>query len=143
MGILCKCIEPSTTSAIFNLRTRLSLAVSLTPHFPHLHTARNMPPKISTRISLRWLPSTEDPTEPTDTIVFGVGAYFVDLRVMKSDNSLDWALAGERQVISTDPRMFHEPSIPSYIQDHKLICTPLSEGPLDQNPRLPWPHRRT
>jgi len=62
-----------------------------------------MAPKISSRISLRWLPSTEAPAEPTDTIVFGVGAYFVDLRVLKSDNSIDWALAGERQVISTDP----------------------------------------
>jgi len=62
-----------------------------------------MAPKISTRISIRWLPSTEPPTEPTDTIVFGVGAYFVDLRVLKSDNSIDWALAGERQVVSTDP----------------------------------------
>jgi hypothetical protein len=62
-----------------------------------------MAPKISTRISLRWLPSTDPPAEPTDTIVFGVGAYFVDLRVLKSDNSIDWALAGERQVVSTDP----------------------------------------
>ncbi|KAF8854873.1 hypothetical protein BDZ45DRAFT_747027 [Acephala macrosclerotiorum] len=62
-----------------------------------------MAPKISTRISLRWLPSTADPTELTDTIVFGVGAYFVDLRVLKSDTSIDWALAGERVVVSADP----------------------------------------
>ncbi|KUJ21275.1 uncharacterized protein LY89DRAFT_705116 [Mollisia scopiformis] len=62
-----------------------------------------MAPKISARISLRWLPSTEAPSEPTDTIVFGVGAYFVDLRVLKTDNTIDWALAGERQIVSTDP----------------------------------------
>jgi len=33
-----------------------------------------------------------------------VGSYYMDLRVLKSDGSIDWALAGERQVISTDPR---------------------------------------
>jgi len=43
--------------------------------------------QISTRISLRWLP--EAPSEPTDTLVFNVGAYFLDLRVLKADTSID------------------------------------------------------
>jgi hypothetical protein len=60
--------------------------------------------KISTRISLRWLP--DPPSEPTDTLVYNVGSYFVDLRVLKADKSIDWAMAGERQVISTNPRTF-------------------------------------
>lgn len=59
--------------------------------------------KISTRVSLRWLP--DPPSEPTDTLVYNVGSYFLDLRVLKADSSIDWAMAGERQVISTDPRM--------------------------------------
>jgi hypothetical protein len=62
-----------------------------------------MTPRVSIRISLRWLPDAA--SEPTDTIVFGVGAYYLDLRVLKSNNSIDWALAGERQVLSTDPSM--------------------------------------
>jgi hypothetical protein len=36
--------------------------------------------------------------------VLNVGDYFVDLRVLKEDSSIDWAIAGERQVISTEPR---------------------------------------
>ena len=60
-----------------------------------------MPYDISTRISLRWLP--DPPSEPTDTLVFNVGDYFVDLRVLKADSSIDWAMAGEKQVLSTDP----------------------------------------
>lgn len=68
----------------------------------------NMSHGISTRLSLRWLP--DPPSEPTDTLVYNVGSYFVDLRVLKSDNSIDWAMAGERQVISQDPRVY--PPIP-------------------------------
>ena len=62
----------------------------------------NMAHQISTRISLRWLP--DPPSEPTDTLVFNVGAYFLDLRVLKADRSIDWAMAGERQILSEDPR---------------------------------------
>jgi hypothetical protein len=58
--------------------------------------------QISTRISLRWLP--EAPSEPTDTLVFNVGAYFLDLRVLKADTSIDWGMAGERQILSREPR---------------------------------------
>ena len=64
-----------------------------------------MAPRVSVRISLRWLP--DQASEPTDTVVFGVGAYYLDLRVLKSNNTIDWALAGERVVISTDPSDFH------------------------------------
>lgn len=63
-----------------------------------------MAPRVSVRISLRWLP--DEVSEPTDTVVFGVGAYYLDLRVLKSNNTMDWALAGERVVISTDPSTF-------------------------------------
>jgi hypothetical protein len=71
-----------------------------------------MAPRVSIRISLRWLPDTA--SEPTDTLVFGVGAYYLDLRVLKSNNSIDWALAGERQVISTDPSKLSYLSLPTW-----------------------------
>jgi hypothetical protein len=57
---------------------------------------------ISTRLSLRWLP--DEPSEPTDTLVYNVGSYFMDLRVLKADKSIDWAMAGEKQVLTQDPR---------------------------------------
>lgn len=58
---------------------------------------------ISTRVSIRWLP--DEPSEPTDTLVFNVGSYFVDVRVLKSDGSIDWAMAGDKETLSTSPRM--------------------------------------
>jgi hypothetical protein len=59
--------------------------------------------EISTRISLRWLPGV--PSEPTDTLVYNVGTYFLDLRVLKDPgNTIDWAMAGVREVLSLDPR---------------------------------------
>lgn len=58
--------------------------------------------RVSTRISIRWPPA--EASEPTDTLVLSVGDYYVDLRVLKSDQSIDWALAGERLVISENPR---------------------------------------
>jgi hypothetical protein len=59
--------------------------------------------KVSTRISLRWLP--DPPSEPTDTLVYNVGSYFLDLRVLKDPgNTIDWAMAGVREVLSRDPR---------------------------------------
>ncbi len=72
--------------------------------------ANTMAPRVSIRISLRWLPDAA--SEQTDTLVFGVGAYYLDLRVLKSDNSIDWALAGERQVLSADPSRL-PPILPS------------------------------
>lgn len=49
--------------------------------------------RVSTRLSLRWLP--EPPTETTDTLVLNVGDWYVDLRVDKISKKLDWALAGQ------------------------------------------------
>jgi hypothetical protein len=59
--------------------------------------------KISTRISIRWLP--DDASEPTDTLVFSVGGWYMDLRILKKGGGIDWAMAGERVVTSQDPRM--------------------------------------
>lgn len=60
-----------------------------------------MPPHLSTRISIRWLP--EAASEPTDTLVIGVGDYYMDLRMTKADATIDWAMAGQRIVLSEDP----------------------------------------
>ncbi|KFY70834.1 hypothetical protein V498_10185, partial [Pseudogymnoascus sp. VKM F-4517 (FW-2822)] len=64
-----------------------------------------MAARLSTRISLRWVP--DEPEELTDTLVMNVGGYFMDLRVAKADHSIDWAMAGERQILSTNPRKSH------------------------------------
>lgn len=58
--------------------------------------------RASTRISIRWPPA--EASEPTDTLVLSIGDYYVDLRVTKSDQSIDWALAGQRLVLSENPR---------------------------------------
>lgn len=63
-----------------------------------------MAARLSTRISLRWVP--DEPEELTDTLVMNVGGYFMDLRVNKADQSIDWAMAGERHVLSKNPRKF-------------------------------------
>ncbi|KFY45415.1 hypothetical protein V495_02993 [Pseudogymnoascus sp. VKM F-4514 (FW-929)] len=60
-----------------------------------------MAARLSTRISLRWVP--DEPEELTNTLVMNVGGYFMDLRVNKADTSIDWAMAGERQILSKDP----------------------------------------
>jgi hypothetical protein len=71
--------------------------------------------EISTRISLRWLP--DPPSEPTDTLVYNVGSYFLDLRVLKDPkNTIDWAMAGVREVLSRDPRPC--PSFPKPLETH-------------------------
>lgn len=57
--------------------------------------------RLSTRISLRWLP--EPAFENTDTIVMSVQGWYVDLRVDRKSNDIDWAIAGQRVVDSTDP----------------------------------------
>ncbi|KAI5208142.1 hypothetical protein E4T39_01485 [Aureobasidium subglaciale] len=57
--------------------------------------------QLSYRKSLRWVPG--EPSEPTSTLVLDVGDYFVDLRILKSDGSIDWAMAGKRTVLSQSP----------------------------------------
>ncbi|KAH8897596.1 hypothetical protein GQ53DRAFT_837472 [Thozetella sp. PMI_491] len=64
--------------------------------------------RLSTRVSIRWY--DEPPSEPTTTIVLSVGSYFVDLRVNKIDDSIDWAFAGTREILSQSPlrcRWYH------------------------------------
>ncbi|KAI1913968.1 hypothetical protein LOZ39_002257 [Ophidiomyces ophidiicola] len=56
---------------------------------------------ISTRISLRWPP--EPAFENTDTLSLSVGGWYVDLRVDKKSRNIDWAMAGERIVVSEEP----------------------------------------
>ncbi|RDW95103.1 hypothetical protein BP5796_00866 [Coleophoma crateriformis] len=56
---------------------------------------------ISTRLSLRWVP--DEATEPTDTLVFNVGSYFMDLRILKADQSIDWGMAGTRDILDQAP----------------------------------------
>ncbi|KAE8317159.1 hypothetical protein BDV41DRAFT_526924 [Aspergillus transmontanensis] len=58
--------------------------------------------RLSTRISLRWLP--EPASETTDTIVMSVKGWYVDLRVDKKSGNIDWAIAGQRVVDSSDSR---------------------------------------
>ncbi|KAJ4322445.1 hypothetical protein N0V84_004801 [Fusarium piperis] len=57
--------------------------------------------RLSTRISIRW--ANDAPSEPTDTVVLSVGDYFMDLRITKADQSIDWAFAGTREILSRDP----------------------------------------
>ena len=74
--------------------------------------------RLSTRISLRWLPDA--PSEPTDTLVFNVGSYFMDLRVLKADTSIDWGMAGERAILSTDPRTSVSPPLSPLTKPRQL-----------------------
>ncbi|KAI5258079.1 hypothetical protein E4T42_00700 [Aureobasidium subglaciale] len=57
--------------------------------------------QLSYRKSLRWVPG--EPSEPTSTLVLDVGDFFVDLRILKSDGGIDWAMAGKRTVLSQSP----------------------------------------
>lgn len=68
----------------------------------HLKHLEQMVARISTRISIKW--GAEPASEPTDTLVLSLGGYYVDLRVAKIDNSIDWALAGQRIVVSEQLR---------------------------------------
>ncbi|KAE8373943.1 hypothetical protein BDV26DRAFT_296423 [Aspergillus bertholletiae] len=58
--------------------------------------------RLSTRISLRWLP--EPASETTDTIVMSVKGWYVDLRVDTKSGDIDWAIAGQRVVDRSDSR---------------------------------------
>ncbi|OAL30881.1 hypothetical protein AYO20_08574 [Fonsecaea nubica] len=60
-----------------------------------------MSPRLSTRLSIRWVPG--EASEPTDTLIIGVGGWYVDLRITKLDGSTDWAMAGERLILSQEP----------------------------------------
>lgn len=80
--------------------------IALQTAHPAIHCIRStMQVRASTRISIRWPPAPA--SEPTDTLVLSVGDYYVDLRVTKLDQKIDWALAGQRIVVSEDPRVYH------------------------------------
>lgn len=68
----------------------------------HIPTTLNMASQAVQRVSLRWLP---DPAfEDTDTVALNVGGYFVDLRVVKDTQTVQWSRAGERITLRTNPR---------------------------------------
>lgn len=60
-------------------------------------------PQILKRVSMRWLPDPE--FENTDTIALNVGGYFMDLRIVTADRSLEWSRAGERKLLLENERM--------------------------------------
>lgn len=62
----------------------------------------------SVRVSLRWLP--DPPFENTHTLALNCGAYYVDLRTVIADGSIEWGMAGERIILSQEPRMAPSPS---------------------------------
>jgi hypothetical protein len=55
--------------------------------------------RLTQRVSFRWLP--ELPAEPTDTLVMSVSNWFIDLRITKTDGSLEWGFAGEEKVLQS------------------------------------------
>lgn len=61
-----------------------------------------MASQVVKRISIRWLP--EPAFEDTDTIALNVGGYFIDLRVEKETQAIQWSRAGERILLKDDPR---------------------------------------
>ncbi|KAK1531607.1 hypothetical protein CPAR01_11256 [Colletotrichum paranaense] len=63
-----------------------------------------MPSQAVQRISIRWLP--EPAYEDTDTIALNVGRYFIDLRIIKETQTLQWSRAGERITLKTEPPTF-------------------------------------
>lgn len=68
---------------------------------------RALSSRISTRISLRWVP---DPaSETTDTIVMSVKDWYVDLRMDTRTGEIDWAIAGQRLVESKEPCRYFLP----------------------------------
>ncbi|KAJ4248417.1 hypothetical protein NW762_012754 [Fusarium torreyae] len=60
-----------------------------------------MASQVVQRISVRWLP--EPAYEDTDTIALNVGGYFIDLRVEKETQAIQWSRAGERIPLKDDP----------------------------------------
>lgn len=59
-------------------------------------------PQVLRRLSLRWLP--DDAFEDTETIALNVNGWFMDLRVVLADASLQWSRAGQRKKLKDDPR---------------------------------------
>jgi hypothetical protein len=54
------------------------------------------PPNISTRAFIQWLP--DPPSEPTSTeVLTSREKFFVDIRILKDSNEIDWAFAGRSE----------------------------------------------
>lgn len=74
-------------------------------------------PSVLTRVSMQWPPDA--PFEDTNTIALNVGGYFVDLRIVPTDQTIQWTRAGERLVLAEDPgitsSMLTYLLVPSYI----------------------------
>ncbi|CVK98832.1 uncharacterized protein FMAN_08414 [Fusarium mangiferae] len=60
-----------------------------------------MASQVVQRISVRWLP--EPAYEDTNTIALNVGGYFIDFRVEKESQAIQWSRAGERILLKDDP----------------------------------------
>ena len=60
--------------------------------------------RASTLISVQWPPAPI--SAGPDTLVLGVGTYYVDLRIDRDDGSIYWALAGRRIVVCEEPSTF-------------------------------------
>jgi hypothetical protein len=85
---------------------------------------------ISTRISISW-PPTISPTETTDTLVLSFpNDYFIDLRPLKSYESLDWGMAGY-QISSQTPKGTKSTSLIYSIDTVQFIHLVDSRNPLD------------
>ena len=81
-----------------------------------------MAARASTRISIRWPP--EPASEPTDTLVLSLGNYYVDLRVKKVNQTIDWALAGQEIVITEEPRKCPtaKPQFDNFLLFTPVVC---------------------
>ncbi|KAI9745923.1 MAG: hypothetical protein M1818_000604 [Claussenomyces sp. TS43310] len=60
-----------------------------------------MAAEASVRISLRWV--ADPPAETQDVLALNVGDYFVDLRYSLKEKTIEWAMAGERLILSEEP----------------------------------------
>jgi hypothetical protein len=60
-------------------------------------------PSLSKRISLAW--DEFDPFEDTDTLVIVGNKYYVDVRITRETDELDWATAGVKEWLPSDQGM--------------------------------------
>ncbi|KAH9477032.1 hypothetical protein JR316_0010948 [Psilocybe cubensis] len=88
-----------------------------------------MPPSVTVRRSIRWLP--DEASEPTHTVVItGHSGIFVDVRFKKGTGEVDWGFAGYRYQLSEDTVQFKH-----HIDSRTL--DPLSVVDIGKNSTLP------
>jgi hypothetical protein len=68
------------------------------------HCILTMSARASVRVSLRWLP--DPPFENTKTLALNCGDYYVDLRTVIADGSIEWGMAGKRLILQENPCLF-------------------------------------